>query len=48
LSALLASLLPNAQRLDVPGASHAMHLQNPDVLNTGLIGFLSGHRLPGT
>ena len=40
LAALLASLLPNGQRLTVPQASHAMHLQNPDALNAGLLAFL--------
>jgi pimeloyl-ACP methyl ester carboxylesterase len=40
LAALLASLLPNARRLDVPGASHLMHLQNAAAFNARLQGFL--------
>jgi pimeloyl-ACP methyl ester carboxylesterase len=40
LAALLASMLPNVGRLEVPAASHLMHLDNPDVLNAGLLRFL--------
>jgi len=40
LATLLASLLPNVRRLDVPGASHLMHLQNATAFNAGLLGFL--------
>jgi len=40
LAALLASLLPHARRLDVPGASHLMHLQNAAAFNAGLLEFL--------
>lgn len=40
LAGLLASLLPNARRLDVPAATHVMHLQNPAAFNAGLIRFL--------
>ena len=40
LAGLLASLLPNARRLDVPGASHLMHLQNAAAFNAGLLEFL--------
>jgi pimeloyl-ACP methyl ester carboxylesterase len=40
LAALLAGLLPNSQTLDVPAASHAMHLQNPQAVNAGLLSFL--------
>jgi pimeloyl-ACP methyl ester carboxylesterase len=39
LAALLSSLLPNAQRLTVPAACHAMHLQNAEDLNAGLLAF---------
>jgi pimeloyl-ACP methyl ester carboxylesterase len=42
LAALLTSLLPNARSLDVPAASHVMHLENPDALNAGLLQFLTG------
>jgi pimeloyl-ACP methyl ester carboxylesterase len=40
LAALLASQLPNVRRLDVPGASHLMHLQNAAAFNAGLSEFL--------
>lgn len=40
LAGLLASLLPNARRLDVPAATHLMHLQNPVAFNGGLVEFL--------
>ncbi len=42
LAGLLASLLPGSQRLEVPAASHMMHLQNPAALNAGLLRFLGG------
>lgn len=41
LADLVASLLPNSRRLDIPSASHAMHLQNPAAVNTGLLRFLA-------
>lgn len=40
LAGRLASLLPHSSRLEVPNASHAMHFQNPDFLNAGLLRFL--------
>ena len=40
LARLLASLLPDSRELEVPAASHAMHFQNPTVVNAGLIQFL--------
>lgn len=40
LGGLLASLLSDARRLDVPNASHLMHLQNPAAFNVGLLEFL--------
>jgi pimeloyl-ACP methyl ester carboxylesterase len=42
LAALLASLLPNSRRLDVPSASHVMHLENPTVVSAALLRFLAG------
>lgn len=48
LAALLASLLPDAQQFEVPAASHAMHLQNSDALNAGVLAFLSNHTEAGT
>lgn len=41
----LASLLPNARHLDVPTASHLMHLQNSAVFNAGLLEFLQSERM---
>lgn len=40
LGAHLASLLPNSRRLEVPAASHVMHLDNPDVVNSAILEFL--------
>jgi pimeloyl-ACP methyl ester carboxylesterase len=42
LCAVLAGLLPNGQRLDVPNASHLMHLENPDAVNASILRFLAG------
>ena len=41
LAALLAALLPNSRTVDVPAASHAMHLENPAALNDALVRFLA-------
>ena len=41
LCGALARLLPNSQRLDVPNASHIMHLENPDAVNTRVLRFLA-------
>jgi pimeloyl-ACP methyl ester carboxylesterase len=41
LAALLATLLPDSRRLEVPFASHAMHVENPVALNAGLLSFLA-------
>ncbi len=43
LAELLANLLPNAEQLDIPDATHAMHLQNPDGFHRGLLRFLAAH-----
>jgi hypothetical protein len=43
-----ALLLPNAKRLHVPAASHAVHLPNPDVLNAGPGPTRVDQRLAGT
>lgn len=40
LAGLLASLLPNSRSLDIPAASHVMHVENPAALNDGLLHFL--------
>jgi len=41
LAKLLAELLPNSRRLEVPSASHFMHLENPDPVNAGLLRFFT-------
>ena len=41
LAELLASLIPSSRRLEIPSASHAMHLSNPGALNAGLLQFLA-------
>ena len=38
----LEELLPNARRMEVPGASHIMHEDNPQVVNEAIAGFLRG------
>jgi len=41
LAGLLAALLPNSRQLDIPSASHVMHVENPAALNAGLLRFLT-------
>ncbi len=41
LAGLLAALLPNSRRLDIPSASHVMHVENPDAVNAGVLRFLT-------
>src|SRR5262249_27990307 len=41
LARLLDMLLPHSRCLEVPSATHFMHLQNPAVLNAGLLRFLA-------
>ena len=46
LAQLLAAQLPNSRRLEVPSASHFMHLDNPDAVNAGMLRFfdqVKGH-----
>ena len=46
LAELLAAQLPNSRRLEVPSASHFMHLDNPDAVNAGMLRFfdqVKGH-----
>lgn len=42
LSDRLEELLPNVRRVEVPGASHIMHEDNPQVVNEAITGFLRG------
>lgn len=44
LAALLADLLPNSRAIDIPDASHVMHLQNPPAVNKELLKFLDESR----
>ena len=43
----LANLLPNAERVEIPEASHLMHEENPDAFNQALLSFL-GHDQQGS
>jgi pimeloyl-ACP methyl ester carboxylesterase len=38
----LAELLPSTQRVQIPGASHAMHDDNPSAFNAAVLRFLDG------
>jgi pimeloyl-ACP methyl ester carboxylesterase len=40
LCAELARYLPNVQTVEIPAASHAMHLANPDATVEAIVGFL--------
>ena len=40
MAGLLASLLPESRRLEVPNASHVMHVENPAVVNAEILRFL--------
>lgn len=40
----LEALLPNAERITIPGASHAMHVDNPAAFNQGAMAFLGRHQ----
>ncbi|MBT8465275.1 MAG: alpha/beta hydrolase [Deltaproteobacteria bacterium] len=42
LSDRLEELLPNVRRIEVPGASHIMHEDNPEVVNRAIAEFLKG------
>jgi pimeloyl-ACP methyl ester carboxylesterase len=39
----LQRLLPNAERVEIAGASHAMHEEDPDAVNGAILGFLARH-----
>src|SRR5262249_4345098 len=41
LAGLLGALLPDSRLLEVPSATHFMHLQNPAALNACLLRFLT-------
>jgi pimeloyl-ACP methyl ester carboxylesterase len=42
---LLVSWLPNVERFDLPGATHLLHLQNPQGMAQGLASFYARHPL---
>jgi pimeloyl-ACP methyl ester carboxylesterase len=44
---LLEELLPNAEGLEIPNASHDMHLDNPPAVNDAILGFIERQREPG-
>jgi pimeloyl-ACP methyl ester carboxylesterase len=39
----LAELLPNAERVEIPGASHIMHEDDPTAFNRAVLSFLASH-----
>jgi pimeloyl-ACP methyl ester carboxylesterase len=43
----LQRLLPNAERVDIAGASHAMQEENPGAVNEAILGFLARHASHG-
>ena len=43
----LATLIPNAERLNIPGATHNMFNSHPAEFNTGVLEFLQRHRHSG-
>jgi len=45
LTDLLAGLLPNAEKIVIPDASHLMHEENAPAVNEAIVGFLGQHRL---
>jgi pimeloyl-ACP methyl ester carboxylesterase len=47
LSDRLEELLPNVRRIEVPGASHMMHEDNPQAVNEAIAGFLRGFTVTG-
>ena len=40
---LLCSWLPNVERFELPGATHLLHLQNPEGMAEGLTSFYARH-----
>jgi pimeloyl-ACP methyl ester carboxylesterase len=40
----LGELLPDAERVEIPAASHAMHEQNASAVNAAILSFLERHR----
>ncbi len=40
---ILEELLPNVERLEIPDASHDMHLDNPPAVSDAILGFLARH-----
>jgi pimeloyl-ACP methyl ester carboxylesterase len=44
IAATLAELMPRAERIDIPDASHLMYETHPEAFNAALLDFLSRHR----
>lgn len=42
---LLCGWLPNVERFELPGATHLLHLQNPEAMAKGLTSFYARHPL---
>jgi pimeloyl-ACP methyl ester carboxylesterase len=40
----LEALLPIAERVEIPNASHVMHEENAPAVNEAIVGFLGRHR----
>ena len=40
----LEELLPQSERIEIPGASHIMHEDNPEAYNRAVLSFLAKHR----
>jgi pimeloyl-ACP methyl ester carboxylesterase len=43
----LQQLLPNAERVGIPDATHAMTEENAGAVNEAILGFLARHRSQG-
>jgi pimeloyl-ACP methyl ester carboxylesterase len=44
----LQELVPNAERVDISGASHLMHYEKPSPVNTAVLDFIARHLGPAT
>jgi pimeloyl-ACP methyl ester carboxylesterase len=41
LTGRLEELLPRAERIEIPGASHVMHEENPTAVNEAILAFIT-------
>jgi hypothetical protein len=44
---LLCSWLPKVELFELPGATHLLHLENPQGMAEGLASFFARHPIPG-